>query len=78
MAADRAGPILICCDGSDDARHAIETAAGLLGDRHALIVTVWQQTAALGSFNWSMANRQHGRLRRARSGRRRGRRPRRR
>ncbi len=54
MAAHPASPILICYDGSDDARHAIESAAGLFGDRHALIVTVWQQTAALGSFKWSM------------------------
>lgn len=54
MAADPAGPIVICYDGSDDARHAIKSAAGLLGGRHALIVTVWQQTAALGSFKWSM------------------------
>jgi nucleotide-binding universal stress UspA family protein len=46
------GPVLICYDGSDDAKHAIRSAAGLLGDRRALVVTVWQPTADLGTFAW--------------------------
>jgi hypothetical protein len=46
------GPLLICYDGSEDARHAIRRAGGLLAARAALVVTVWQPTAALGSFAW--------------------------
>jgi nucleotide-binding universal stress UspA family protein len=44
------GPLLICYDGSDHAKHAITSAAELLGDRRALIVTVWQPTADLSTF----------------------------
>jgi nucleotide-binding universal stress UspA family protein len=44
------GPLLICYDGSEDAKHAIERAGGLLADRPALVVTVWQPTADLGTF----------------------------
>lgn len=47
------GPLLICYDGSDDAKHAIESAGGLLADRPALVVTVWQPTASLDGFAWS-------------------------
>jgi nucleotide-binding universal stress UspA family protein len=47
------GPLLICYDGSEDAKHAIERAGGLLADRPALIVTVWEPTASLDSFAWS-------------------------
>ena len=49
------GPLLICYDGSEDAKHAIEQAGRLLGGRHALVVTVWQPAAGLGSFAWSGA-----------------------
>jgi nucleotide-binding universal stress UspA family protein len=35
-----AGPILICYDGSDGARHAIEAAAGLLGGHPAVVLAV--------------------------------------
>jgi nucleotide-binding universal stress UspA family protein len=44
------GPLLLCYDGSEDAKHAIEHAGRLLGGRDALVVTVWQPTPALGSF----------------------------
>ncbi len=47
------GPLLICYDGSEDAKHAIERAGRLLPGRHALVVTVWQPVAAMGSFAWS-------------------------
>src|SRR3954465_5033670 len=43
------GPLLLCYDGSEDAKHAIEHAGRLLGGRDALVVTVWQSTPALGS-----------------------------
>ena len=49
------GPLLICYDGSEDARHAIEQAGHLLDGRHALVLTVWQPAAGLGSFAWSGA-----------------------
>ena len=47
------GPLLICYDGSEDAKHAIERAGGLLAARPALVVTVWQPTASLDNFAWS-------------------------
>ncbi|MGH2763165.1 MAG: universal stress protein [Thermoleophilaceae bacterium] len=46
------GPLIICYDGSEDAKHAIERAAGLLAARPALVVTVWQSTASLEGFAW--------------------------
>ena len=49
------GPLLLCYDGSEDAKHAIERAGRLLGGRDALVVTVWQPTAALGSFAFAGA-----------------------
>ena len=62
------GPLLICYDGSEDAKHAIERAGRLLAGRHALVVTVWQPASALGGFAWSGTTATHGQLRRARSG----------
>jgi nucleotide-binding universal stress UspA family protein len=47
------GPLLLCYDGSEDAKHAIERAGGLLADRPALVVTVWEPAASLDSFAWS-------------------------
>ncbi len=44
-AADRDGPLLICYDGSEDAKHAIESAGTLLAARPALVLTVWEPTA---------------------------------
>lgn len=55
MAVDPDGPLLLCYDGSEDANHAIQRAGELLVVRHALVVTVWQPTALLGSFAWSGA-----------------------
>src|SRR4051812_23009151 len=40
------GPLLLCYDGSEDAKHAIEHAGRLLGGRDALVVTVWQPMPA--------------------------------
>ena len=44
------GPLLLCYDGSEDAKHAIEHAGRVLGGRDALVVTVWQPTPALGGY----------------------------
>jgi nucleotide-binding universal stress UspA family protein len=49
------GPLLLCYDGSAGATHAIERAAALLAGRDALVLTVWQPTAQLGSFAWAGA-----------------------
>jgi nucleotide-binding universal stress UspA family protein len=49
------GPLLLCFDGSEDAKHAIEHAGRLLGGRDALVVTVWQPPPALGSLGFAHA-----------------------
>jgi nucleotide-binding universal stress UspA family protein len=49
------GPLLLCYDGSADATDAIERAGALFPGRDALVVTVWQPTAQLGSFAWAGA-----------------------
>ena len=55
MATGADTPLLLCYDGSDPAKHAIERAADLLRARHAVVLTVWQPTAVLGSFAWAGA-----------------------
>jgi nucleotide-binding universal stress UspA family protein len=55
MATGADTPLLLCYDGSEPAKHAIERAADLLGTRHAVVLTVWQPTAVLGSFAWAGA-----------------------
>ena len=55
MTTGPTGPLLICYDGSEDARYAIERAGDLLRDRRALVLTVWQPAAGLGSFAWAGA-----------------------
>jgi nucleotide-binding universal stress UspA family protein len=49
------GPLLVCYDGSEDAKHAIGCAGGLFGARHVLVLTIWQPAAGLGGFAWSSA-----------------------
>ena len=55
MATSADTPLLLCYDGSEPAKHAIERAAALLRVRHAVVLTVWQPTAGLGSFAWADA-----------------------
>jgi nucleotide-binding universal stress UspA family protein len=50
MATDR--PLLICYDGSEDAKHAIKSAGHLLGGRHALVLTVWEPAVNPGGYAW--------------------------
>jgi len=38
------GPLIVCYDGSDDARYAIRRVGGLFRDRDAIVVTVWHPT----------------------------------
>jgi nucleotide-binding universal stress UspA family protein len=49
------GPLVLCYDGSEDAKHAIERAGLLLGGGNAVVLAVWQPASALGSFAWSGA-----------------------
>jgi len=49
------GPLLLCYDESEDAKHAIESAGTLLASRHALVVTVWQPMAGMGGIAWTEA-----------------------
>jgi nucleotide-binding universal stress UspA family protein len=55
-ASRAAGPVLLCYDGSEDAGHAIERVGALFAGRPAIVVTVWQPTAALGTFAGSGAS----------------------
>ena len=55
MATGADTPLLLCYDGSDPAKHAIERAADLLLTRNAVVLTVWQTTVGLGSFAWAGA-----------------------
>src|SRR4051812_9493805 len=47
------GPLLLCYDGSADARDAIKRAGALFPGHDALVVTVWQPTAGVGNFAWA-------------------------
>jgi nucleotide-binding universal stress UspA family protein len=41
-------PLLLCYDGSVDAKHGIQRAGGLLAPRPALVLTVWEPAPVLG------------------------------
>jgi hypothetical protein len=45
------GPVLLCYDGSDPARQAIERAGRVLGGGKAVVLTVWESvgSAILGA-----------------------------
>jgi nucleotide-binding universal stress UspA family protein len=47
------GPLVLCYDGSEDAKHAIQHAGELFAGKRALVVTVWQPTASLGSLGFA-------------------------
>ena len=46
-------PLLLCYDGSDDAKRAIADAASLLRPAHALVLSVWQDAKAMPAFAWA-------------------------
>ena len=48
-------PLLLCYDGSENAKRAIREAAALLAPRRALVLTVWQDAAAIPSLAWAGA-----------------------
>ena len=41
------GPLLLCYDGSEDAKRAIEVAGAVFAGQSALVVTVWQPVPAI-------------------------------
>lgn len=47
------GPALICYDGSEGAKRAIEVAAELLVARPAVVLTVWQPLDVVGGIDWA-------------------------
>lgn len=52
-ASSAEGPLLLCYDGSEDAKHAVRRAGILFAGSSALVLTVWQPAVGLGSFAWS-------------------------
>jgi len=47
------GPLILCYDGSQDARYAIQRAGELFTGRRALVVTVWQPPTVPGSLGFA-------------------------
>ena len=45
-------PLILCYDGSEHAKRAIEQAAELFPGEHTLVLTIWQPVSSLGSFGW--------------------------
>ena len=43
-------PLLLCYDGSDDAKVAVQRAGALFGHRDAIVLSVWQRTHATSTF----------------------------
>jgi hypothetical protein len=42
----QSGPVLLCYDGSESARQAIERAGRLLGGGNAVVLTVWESVGS--------------------------------
>ncbi len=55
MAKPPPATVILCYDGSEDAKYAIEQAGSLFGGKPALVLTVWRPTEGLGSFAWAGA-----------------------
>ena len=53
MAPRAAGPLLVCYDGSDDAKYAIETAATLFPGGRTVVISAWQRLAGLNTISWA-------------------------
>ena len=49
MSSSDTGPILLCYDGSDGARRAIETAGALFAGRKAVVLHVWSPIAVVAA-----------------------------
>jgi hypothetical protein len=48
-------PLLLCYDGSEDAKYAIARTGAMFRGGVALVLVVWQPTSGLGSFAWAGA-----------------------
>lgn len=48
-------PLMLCYDGSEDAKNAIAQAASLFPGERALVLTVWQPVSSLSSYGWAGA-----------------------
>ena len=46
-------PLLLCYDGSENAKHAIREVARLLAPRRAVVLSVWQDAAAIPALAWA-------------------------
>jgi nucleotide-binding universal stress UspA family protein len=55
MATPSTDPLILCYDGSEDAKHAIERAGEFFSGRRALVLTVWQSPAVANVIGWSAA-----------------------
>jgi nucleotide-binding universal stress UspA family protein len=53
MTTPPADRLILCYDGSENAKHAIQRVAALCGGARALVLTVWQPTSGLASLAWS-------------------------
>lgn len=49
------GPLMLCYDGSEDAKHAVRRGGELFAGRRALVLTAWENIAVMGGFGWSGA-----------------------
>lgn len=48
-----ADPLMLCYDGSKDAKHAIAEAGSLFPGAHALVLTIWQPVWSLSGLGWA-------------------------
>lgn len=55
MTSSSSEPLIVCYDGSPHAKQAVEYAGRMFPGGFALVLTVWQPTAGLGSLAWSGA-----------------------
>ena len=53
MSDDR--PLVICYDGSENARHAIDEAARLFPGAHAIVLHVWESIESTFAYRYSLA-----------------------
>jgi nucleotide-binding universal stress UspA family protein len=50
-----ADPLILCYDGSDHAKRAVEEAAELFPGAHTLVLTIWKPVSNVESFGWPAA-----------------------
>jgi nucleotide-binding universal stress UspA family protein len=51
-ASSAEGPLLLCYDGSADAKRSIEAAGALFAGRRAIVLNAWRPAVALRNFSW--------------------------